>query len=47
MPIDGCARAAVPMSIMDAAKIVENTFFIIDELFFKLFSSNNGKYIKF
>ena len=30
MPIDGCARAAVPMSIMDAARIVENTFFIIN-----------------
>lgn len=29
MPSDGCAMAAVPISIMDAARINENTFFII------------------
>ena len=29
MPSDGCAMAAVPISIIDAARINENTFFII------------------
>lgn len=29
MPSDGCAMAAAPISIMDAARINENTFFII------------------
>ena len=37
MPSDGCAMAAVPISIIDAARIEKNTFFII-KIDIKLFN---------